>query len=571
MRSSGRTHRELDDQVRGTRHAGRLRAPVWLCLWIACGVGPVLAQGSGLKAPAAPSAPAAPAAPAVALPALNLPSPLGLPDGIDSAVVTRVTFEGHRALSTAELEALAVPFLNRPVRGVDLEELRQRITRAYVDRGFVSSGAIIPEGALRGGELRIRVIEGQVSAVHLKGMGRLSPAYITSRLIKAGDTLDVILLQERFRLLLADPLFERINARLIPDDALGRSVVDLDITRARPWQLTAFAHNHQAPAVGSAVVGLDGVLRNLSTWGDTLAGTLAHSRGGTTYDLSWTLPLGASPTTLTARVARSASSVVEEPLASLAIDSRVRTQEWTLAHPLLDSARLRLSLGLSHNERSNRTLLDGEPFSFVAGEATGTNHVRAWRFFQDLVLRNDRQVLALRSTFVSGRNNLPADPLLPEQPARDYRLWIGQGQGSMALGDDGRQVVLRGQLQHAQQHLVPLEQTSIGGRYTVRGYRENQLVRDNGWALSLEYHHPLSWGDAAWQRVVLIPFVDAGSAHDRHAAAKRLSSAGLGLQWRGADLEADLFYARRLQSRTSDAHGDLQDHGIHVSLRWRPF
>lgn len=545
------------DKVRGWRMAG---PSAWACLglWVATSLGgPAQAQDAGL----APSA--------AALPALSLPSALGIPGGQDSVLVKRFTFSGHRALSTAELEALAAPFLNRPVRLVDLEELRQRITRAYVDRGLVSSGAVIPEAALRDGELHIRVIEGQVSQVHLKGMDRLSPAYIAGRLIKVGDTLDVKLLQERFRLLLADPLFERINARLIPDDLLGRSVVDLDVTRARPWQLTAFAHNHQAPAVGSAVVGLDGVLRNLSTWGDTLSGTLGHSRGGTTYDLGWTLPLGASPTTLTARVARSATSVVEEPLASLAIDSRVRTQEWTLAHPLLDNARLRLSLGLSHNERSNRTLIDGEPFSFVAGEASGVTRVRAWRFFQDLVLRNDRQVLALRSTFVSGRNNLPAEPLLAEQPARDYRLWIGQGQGSMALGDDGRQLVLRGQLQRARQHLVPLEQTSIGGRYTVRGYRENQLVRDNGWALSLEYHHPLSWGDAAWQRVVLIPFVDAGSAHDRHAAAKRLSSAGVGLQWRGADLEADLFHARRLQSRTSDAHGDLQDHGIHVSLRWR--
>lgn len=557
--------RSTDRSVAGRDSRGRVWHRVGLSMACVCAMLMTQARAQQVGSPA----PAA-ALPLLTMP-LTLPSLWGGPDGPDSVIVTRFLFDGHKALSSAELEALAAPFQNRPVRLIDIEELRQRITRAYVERGLVSSGAVIPEGAYRDGSLRIRIVEGQVSQIHQKGLGRLSQAYIASRLIRAGDTLDVNRLQERFRLLLADPLFERINARLIPDHALGRSVVDLEVTRARPWQLTVFAHNHQAPAVGSAVVGLDGVLRNLSSWGDALAGTLAHSRGGTTYDIGWTLPLGASPTTLTARLARSASSVVEEPLASLAIDSRVRTRELTLTHPLVDGARLRLSLGLSRNLRSNRTALDGQPFSFIAGEASGTTEVRAWRFFQDLVLRADRHVLALRSTLVAGSNNLPGQALLDAQPARQYRLWIGQGQASLALGDDGRQVLLRSQLQLARNHLVPLEQLSVGGRHSVRGYRENQLVRDNGWALSAEYQHPLAWGDAAWQRVVLIPFIDAGSAHDRQAPSSRLSSAGLGLQWRGADVEAELFYARRLERRIPVAQGDLQDHGIHVSLRWRPF
>lgn len=498
-------------------------------------------------------------------------SPLGGPAGQDELTLTAVVFEGNRRLGTAELEAIAAAFLNRPLRLLDLEELRQRITRAYVERGLVSSGAIIPPGAYRDGRLHVRIVEGQVSRLNLTGMDGLSDAYVAARLLRPGDTLDVHRLQERFRLLLADPLFERLNARLIPDSGLGRSVIDIDVTRARPWQLSLFAHNHQAPAVGSAVAGLDGVVRNLSGWGDTLAGSLSHSRGGSSGDLGWTLPLGAGPTTLAARLARAATSVVEEPLAALDIDSQVSTRELTLAHPLVDSASLRLSLGVSHNQRHNRTRLDGQPFSFVAGETTGTTEVRAWRWFQDLVLRADRHVLALRSTFVSGRNNLPSPALLDVQPDRRYRLWIGQAQASLALGDGGTQLQLRGQLQHAHNHLVPLEQLSVGGRHTVRGYRENQLVRDNGHAFSLELHHPLSWGEAAWQRVVLIPFVDSGRAHDRQAPASRLLSAGLGLQWRVADVEAELFVARRLQQRRLDTRGDLQDHGIHLALRWRPF
>jgi hemolysin activation/secretion protein len=497
--------------------------------------------------------------------------------GDDTQIVREFVFDGHHRIDTAALQALAEPFRNRPVRALDLEELRQRISRAYVAMGLVNSGAVIPEGAFDNGRLRIRIIEGTVLQLRQRGMPRLVDAYVGSRLVQAGDTLDVPRLQERFRLLLADPLFERINTRLLPGPDLGQSIVDVELTPARAWQLGVFAHNHQAPAVGSEVLGVDGSLRNLIGWGDTATATLSRSRGGGSYDLGWALPLGGSRTVLTARLARAASSVVEEPLASLDVDSVVHTKALTLSHPLIDGAQLRWTVGLGNSVRRNHTAIDGEPFSFLAGETTGTTRVRTWQLFQDLVLRADRHVLALRASLASGHNNLPTsdDPAAVDNvgpvPPRSYRVWQGQAQAALAVGDRGAQVLLRGQVQRASAHLVPLEQLSLGGRATVRGFRENQLVRDNGYALSAEYHQPLSWGDAPWQRVTLIPFVDAGSAHDRGAPSTRLASAGLGLQWRIGNFEAELFAARRLAHRHTDTHGDLQDHGLHVSLRWQPF
>jgi hemolysin activation/secretion protein len=42
----------------------------------------------------------------------------------------------------------------------------------------------------------------------------------------------------------------------------------------------------------------------------------------------------------------------------------------------------------------------------------------------------------------------------------------------------GDQYVLRNDLQLAKDPLLPLEQFTVGGASTVRGYRENQLVKD---------------------------------------------------------------------------------------------
>jgi hemolysin activation/secretion protein len=56
-------------------------------------------------------------------------------------VLRHVRYTGASVIDEAELQALAQPLLNRPLRWTDLEELRQRVTRLYIARGYVSSGA----------------------------------------------------------------------------------------------------------------------------------------------------------------------------------------------------------------------------------------------------------------------------------------------------------------------------------------------------------------------------------------------------------------------------------------------
>jgi hemolysin activation/secretion protein len=57
--------------------------------------------------------------------------------------------------------------------------------------------------------------------------------------------------------------------------------------------------------------------------------------------------------------------------------------------------------------------------------------------------------------------------------------------------------------------LLSLEKISIGGVDTVRGYRQNQLVADNGVVGGVEVRIPLT---SNVQTLQLIPFVDIGTA-----------------------------------------------------------
>lgn len=96
--------------------------------------------------------------------------------------IERIVVDGNTVIPQEDVRALVQPFEGREVAIGELEGLRQKITRLYIDRGYVNSGAIIPEDALKEGELRFKIIEGRLDEVHVKGHGHLREGYIQNRL-----------------------------------------------------------------------------------------------------------------------------------------------------------------------------------------------------------------------------------------------------------------------------------------------------------------------------------------------------------------------------------------------------
>jgi len=134
----------------------------------------------------------------------------------------------------------------------------------------------------------------------------------------------------------------------------------------------------------------------------------------------------------------------------------------------------------------------------------------------------------------------------------------------------GLEAVFRTDLQLASQPLFSLEQFSLGGHQSVRGYRENQLVRDNGLASSLELRIPL-WTDAALGfDLQLAPFFDIGRSWNTKrgdASPRTLMSVGVGLRTSLTRyLRGELYWGHRLRHVDEPEDHDLQDEGVQFSL-----
>lgn len=541
-----------------------------ICVWTA----PVAARNNASSRPSEQS-PALPAfnqdaaKPPFVLPPLEqthgaTPQKTGL-----SVTLERVIFAGNTVFDDAELQSIAAPFLGRAIDVGQLEELRYRLTQHYVQHGYVNSGALIPSQSFNNHALQVELVEGKLAQVNIEGNGWLHPDYLRQRLLD-DQPFNAQKFQERYLLLLNDPLIEHLNGNLKPLPQLGESALDLHVTRARPYQLALHFNNFNPPSIGAEQMQVEAWVRNLTRWGDKFDFRFDISEGSAVYAGGLALPLNAYGTLFDFHFETGRSSVVEEPLNKANITSHVNNFTWSLSHPLYQSVDQNLILGTSFASRHNLTgLLDNPSFSFVSGLKDGRSKVVAVRVFQDYSGRFEQHVVAARSTFSIGINafesTLQDDANLPDSR---YFAWLGQLQHAWRVMDNGAQLRLRANLQLSSEALLSQERIAIGGVYSVRGYRENELVRDNGYSASMEFHYPL-WdmqGEYANQLSVF-PFMDFGAGWNTRDNADYLHAIGIGMSWQGLKhIKADLYYAHDIKKAAAKATQDLQDDGIFFNV-----
>ena len=511
------------------------------------------------------------------LPPVTIPAQAAPRDVLAGQVLQRVQFHGNRVIAAEELEKVAGPWLGKSVGVADLESLRLELTRHYIGKGYINSGALLASTALaEGGVVTFDIVEGRLTDIRTGGLDGLDPEYVKAKLLPDPDAaFNVDRLRENFQLLLDDPLFTRINAQLAPGQKPGESLLNLEMQRARPYHLTVQLNNYRPSSIGEETLGVTGGVRNLTGRGDALEGYVQKPlEGDQAYrsGFTWQMPLNYAGTGLTLQADDGESMVIEEPLRAINIRSLLTSWEAGLSQTLLDRLNHRLAIGVNYLSRVNKTYLDGVPFSFVAGEPDGVTRAKTVKFWQEYTYRSERQVLALRSTFAHTRNNLQQIAGLPTnvQPADSYSMWLGQAQYVHKLTDEGTQFITRLVVQDTSHKLLSMDGMSIGGVATVRGFRENQMIRDKGYVGNFELDIPVMKNSDS-HSVNLIPFLDYGRGHNVGDTAQTISSGGMAVRWRWNDLTLDLALARRLTKPDEMQFGKhtLQDQGIHLQLSYK--
>ena len=520
-------------------------------------------------------------------PPLEIPPP-SVPDipGFEipgTITIKKFEFEGNeKGFSDEKLREVTKEFLDRPISFIELVEVEKLITQLYVDAGYINSGAVIPADqtlAKDGAVIKVEIIEGGVEDIKVTGTRRLKPNYIRSRVaLGASRPLNRNKLLKSLQLLQLDPLIKNISAELSTGSLPEESLLEIKVTEADSFKTEFFADNGRAPSVGSFRRGVRINEGNLLGFGDALDFKYTNTDGSNAFDLSYAILLNPRNGKLTLAGGITDTKVVEEPFDRIDITGDSFYIDVGYRQPILQTPTRELALGLNFSRQQSKTEVDGDsiPLSIGANE-DGETRISALRFFQEYTQRNPQQVLALRSQFNVGLDLFNAT-VNDDPPDSRFFSWRGQGQYVRLLAKDTL-FVLRSDVQFSTRSLVPLEQFGLGGLQSVRGYRQDALLTDNGFLTSAEVRFPVFRVKKLEGLLQVVPFIDFGVAWNsstRNTPApdpNTLIGVGMGLQWQMGDyFTARLDYGIPLTDVNNGRDGgSLQEDGFYFSVNYSPF
>jgi hemolysin activation/secretion protein len=514
-------------------------------------------------------------------PTRETPTPTTPPDSSTTFEIEEFKIKGNTAISNEEIQARLKKYLNRPLTFAELLEIETDLTKLYRDRGYINSGALVPRQNVSNKVINVQIVEGIIEDVNVTIDGRLNEDYVRSRLKRGTkNPLNINELQEALQLLQLNPLIENLNAELAVGSRRDRWVLDVDVNQANAFRPLLFINNSRTPSVGSFQRGIEITHNNLAGFGDRFGFIYKNTDGSNDFDFNYNVPFNSLNGTVGVRYRFVNSDIIEPPFDDLDIESETDEYQVTLRQPVIVTASSdstqELALGVEFSRQANKTTLENEPFPLSAGaDEDGETRISALRLFQDWTRRTRQDVFAARSQFSVGVDLLGAT-INEDEPDSSFFSWRGQVQWLRQLNANSNiNLLIRSDIQLSASDLVPLEQFSLGGIDSVRGYRQDSLLGDSGIFTSAEVRIPVVRWSNGQSSLSAIPFVDVGTAWGSEATnnqdADTLVSLGVGLQLLlNENLRARLDWGIPL-IEVDDRDRTLQEDGIYFSVEYLPF
>jgi len=506
--------------------------------------------------------------------------PLDLPESVrrgrlaeaDKVYVPGFHIVGSAMFAEDELLEVTAPYAGRMLSYEEVRSVGRLLTLYYVERGYVTSGATLSR-IREDGSVEFRITEGVLEGVHVAGQRYFRESYLSSRAApRDQQVVNVMELERRLKALQEDPRIERVEAQLRPGSRAGAAELEIEVFEGRPFAVGLEFSNYQSPGVGPQRGQVRLAHLNLTGNGDTLEGAYSRSDGLRNVQLGYRLPLNRFDTTLGLRFTRTETENQEKPFKDLDIRSESSSYAIDFEQPVYRSISSSFSLSASAEYRTSQVFLFGEGFAFSDGlEPNGESMIAVLRLGQNYTYRDQQQVLALQSTLSVGVDALDATVGGPGPDGR-FVTWLGRARWARRLPLADATLIARADVQLSNDALFGLEQFSVGGATSVRGYRENTLLRDVGMVGSLEVRIPV-WRRASGEPwLEIAPFFDYGSSRNRDRPTpglQSISSAGMGLIARLSEkMRVELYFGEDLTDvPESSDEKDLQDRGVHFRIR----
>lgn len=470
--------------------------------------------------------------------------------------VRSIRLLGASLIDSSARARLLAPYQGRCLGVAQLNELLKSVTQFYLDRGYVTSRAYLPEQDLTDGELDIQVVEGR-----LEGFDSSSIASDRELAMvvpgQAGELLNLRVLEQAVDQLGRLPS-RPAQLELVPGSEVGGSRVQLKGEPLPPWRAGLNRHNDGEQSTGEqqwgaslewdSPLGLADQLV-LRGGGDTVSDHWRHSADQSLY---YSLPYGWW--TFSYSYSQSYYRTRNEGQGfTFASDGESKNQqvraERVLHRDNLGKTAASIGLAQVHTRNYIDNALIDVSSQRISEAQLGFNHGR----------RLGSAFVNLDLGWQQGIGGWDAqhegDPRPGEPVARynKYSLTLSYLQPFQLWEESfSYDSLINGQ--RSEDVLYSPQRISVGGLSSVRGFKEQSLSGDSGgyWRNQLRWRRPVVWEPLRpyLQEYGLAYAYDVGVIHgDRYnpELKGRLSGHGIELSTRGQHLAASLTLARSLE------------------------
>ncbi len=466
---------------------------------------------------------------------------------------------------------MTAPYGNRCVGLAEINAVLRDVTHLYMDHGYVTSRAYVPQQDIRKTKiLRLLIVEGTLSDIYLNGQkvagsGSLATAFpgLIGRVVNIRDIEQG--LDQMNRLQANDA-----KSAMLPGPKDGTSILNIENRPGRPWHVSFSNNNMGQESTGfsrsSTSLGFDDVLDLFSyehSGPDYPRGN--DGRGyGNSYSGSVSVPYGYSTVSLNGSWYQYESAVEgnfsmletsgNSGQAGVGIDRVVFRDKDSITT---------VRSGLTYKQTNNfllGNLIEVGSRRYTVGDI-GISHSRRmfggiWMF--DASYDKGLGLFDAVEPGDPGAGN--ADPRFSK-----FNATVSVTQPFQAAG---RQFELTSLLsgQYSPDNLLGAEQISLGGYSNVRGTRESVLYGNNG----MFSHNEIVWrtgsnqggGAAAKAFGELRPYLgfDYGHIYAQHRfdiSGGDLASWTVGVRTAGGNISADLGYSEIVASSIDGVDGGL--------------
>lgn len=421
------------------------------------------------------------------------------------ATKTEATFEiaefrvlGTLVLPRAAIERAVYPFLG-PKRTIDtVKQAADALEKAYKDAGYGAVFVDIPEQEVADAVVRLKVTEGKIESVHVRGERYYSRRQILAALpaLEPGTTPSLPALQRELGELNARTPDRSITPVLKAGSEPGAVDVDLDVKDSLPLHGSiAYDNRHTAdttPNRATAALSYDNLWGRQDSLGVQYQTAPAKPSDAEVFMANYLGHLDSSGAQGALSYTHTSSNVLALGTLGVLGKGSIYGARWI--KPLQNTAESAQTFNAGADYKDVLTsVMPNTTGSTSAGAVTAQVNYVNWSVAYAGNWWRGRQSYSASAAVnfgVRSAFNSPNEFENARYNADPNYFYVRVGGGATEPLPGGLSIQMRINGQWADSPLVNNEQFSLGGVDTVRGYLEAETLGDSGAAATLELHSP---------------------------------------------------------------------------------